>query len=238
MRAGTAIIGGLLAVMASVPAFAQQDSGPRVTAEIATEERRRGIGWSDGDAVWGASLYVPLGAVSLDARAVSLRGAPRHGGADAAIDLTMGYHRETGPWRIGVTGGYHLFPGADGMGYGEIGGDAGLLVGPASIDLALRYAPRQSAIGGDNLYAGASASLGIPTTPFTFSANVGHSSGSTRDPVRSARLRPDGDYMDYGAAIDWRRGRWLARLRWSDTDASSATPHAGATVIGSFSVEL
>ncbi|WP_204283871.1 TorF family putative porin, partial [Klebsiella pneumoniae] len=65
------------------------------------------------------------------------------------------------------------------------------------------YAPSQSAIGGDNLYLFASANAGIPATPLSASATLGHSTGSTDDPVRAARLRPLGDYTDWRLGMEY-----------------------------------
>src|SRR3546814_5275108 len=77
-------------------------------------------------------------------------------------------------------------------------------------------APRQSSIGGDNLYLSASAAMGLPGTPLTVSARIGRSSGDARDPARAARLRPDGTYWDYGIGVDYMKGRWFAGLRYAD----------------------
>ncbi|MFD2427598.1 TorF family putative porin [Sphingobium scionense] len=169
---------------------AQYASGPSATIEVASDERRRGLSWSDGDPVLRGSLSVPVAqGLSLDGAATSLWGSDRHGGADAVIDLGPSYVHQLGGWRLSLDARYHLFPGADHQGYGEFGAGAGFLIGPASIDIGAQYAPRQSAIGGDNLYLSSAASFAIPGTPLTASARVGHSSGSDRDPLASQRLR-------------------------------------------------
>ena len=127
----------------------------------------------------------------------------------------------------------------DGWGYGEMGAIAGFSLGPASLDLGARYAPRQSGIGGDNLYLSSGAAVGIPGTPLTVSGHVGRSSGDTRDPLRAARLRPAGDYWDHGVALDWYRGRWSAGLRYADSDIDAPdSAHAGATLIARVGLTL
>lgn len=201
--------------------------------EAASDERRRGLSWSDGDPVLRGTVSVPVAqGLSLDGAATTLWGSNRHGGADAALDLGATYARDLGGIRLTAEGRYHLFPGADHQGYGEIGAIAGFTLGPANLDLGARYAPRQSAIGGDNLYLSASPAVAIPGTPFTLSGHVGRSSGDVRNPLRAARLRPDGSYWDHGVALDWYKGRWSAGLRYADTDIKATNSvHAGATLI-------
>jgi uncharacterized protein (TIGR02001 family) len=219
--------------------MAQVESGPSLSVEAATDERRRGVSWSDGDAVVRATLSVPVAdGLTLGATAVSLRGSRRHSGADGVIDVQAGYARQLGDWRLSADATYHLFPGASGQGYVELGTGAGFLIGPAGIDLFARYAPRQRAIGGDNLYLGAAPSVGIPGTPLTVSAHIGHSSGAVRD-FRALRLRPDGDYWDHGLAVDYRKGKWFAGLSYANTDiARNAADHAGATLVARAGVEF
>lgn len=222
----------------SQTAMAQTASGPTLSLELASDERRRGLSWSDGEPVVRANVSVPVNQeISIDATAVSLWGSRRHGGADAAVDVQASYGRQLGGWRLSADATYTLFPGASDQGYAKIGATAGFLIGPANIDLFTRYAPRQSAIGGDNLYMGTALAIGLPGTPFTLSGHIGHSSGAVRDPVRAGRLRPDGRYWDHGLALDYRRGRWLAGLRYANSSIDrDASDHAGATVIGRVSV--
>ena len=151
------------------PAAAQYAAGPTITLEAASDERRRGLSWSDGDPVVRGSVSVPVApGLSLDGAATTLWGSDRHGGADAVLDLGGTYARQLGGLRLTAEGRYHIFPGADdsgeGWGYGEMGAIAGFSLGPASLDLGARYAPRQSGIGGDNLYLSSSAAVASRTT--------------------------------------------------------------------------
>lgn len=225
--------GALLLAGHAVPVAAQYAAGPTLTLEAMSDDRRRGLSWSDGDPALRATLAVPVaGGLSVEGSATTLRGSARHGGADAAIDLGASYARDLGGVRLTAEGRYHLFPGASGQGYGEAGATAAFALGPASLDIGARYAPRQSAIGGDNLYLSTGAAVALPGTPFTLSGHVGRTTGDRRDPVRAARLRPAGGYWDHGVAIDWYRGRWSAGLRYADTDiAAPGRLHAGASLI-------
>lgn len=207
--------GALAASVQATPAFAQ-NRGLTTTLEVSSDERRRGISWSDGDPVLRGTVSMPVAdGLSLDASATTLWGSARHGGADAVLDVGGSYVRQIGGWRLTGDARYHLFPGARDQGYGEVGVITGFLIGPANLDLAARYAPRQSAIGGDNLYLSAAATIAIPATPFTLSAHLGRSSGKIRDPMAAQRLRPDGRYWDHGVALDWYRGRWSAGLHYT-----------------------
>ena len=232
--APAAWLGALLLASHAMPATAQYAGRPSVTVEAATDDRRRGLSWSDGNPVLRGALSIPIAeGLSLDGAATTLRGSARHGGADAVVDLGATVVRQLGGWRLTGEGCYHFFPGASDQGYGEVGAIAGFTLGPAGVDFAARYAPHQSAIGGDLLYVSAAASAAIPGTSLTLSGHVGRSTGDTRDPVRAARLRPGGNYWDHGIALDWYRGRWSAGLRYADTDiAAPDNAHAGASLIG------
>jgi len=229
-----------LACAGASPAFAQYADGVSGTIETASEEQRRGLSWSDGDPVLRGTLSVPVAqGLSLDGAAVSLWGSDRHGGADAVVDLGATYARQIGGWRLSAEGRYHLFPGSADQAYGEIGAGAAFLIGPASMDFNGSYAPRQSSIGGDNLYLSASATMGLPGTPLTISARIGRSSGDVQDPARAMRLRPDGTYWDYGVGVDYMKDRWFAGLRYADSSiAGPASRHAGASLIARIGLSL
>jgi hypothetical protein len=90
------------------------------------------------------------------------------------------------------------------------------------------YAPSQSAIGGDNLYLHAGAQAGIPGTPWTVLAGVGHSTGKTEDAFRAARLRPGGDYSDWRVGVEHVTGPVTLGLDYVGTDVSERAASAFA----------
>jgi len=190
-----AIIMAAASSAAALPALAQTGLGASV--ELATDERRRGISWSDGKLSPAASVNVgvPFG-LDLDARVTGTRGDPRHGGADAVFDLTGGFTRDIGSGlRVNGFATGHLFAGAaEALDYAELGLGASFALGPGEVGLDARYAPDQRAIGGDNLWVGARARVGVPATPFTFNASVGRSTGSVDDP-RHAPVTRLGDVV-------------------------------------------
>lgn len=230
----------LLGCASTSPALAQYAGDVSATVEVASDERRRGLSWSDGDPVMRGMLSVPVSrGLSLDGTFVSLWDSRRHKGADGVVDLDATYVRQVGGWRMAASAGYHLFPGASDQDYGEVGLGAGFMIGPASIDVNGRYAPRQLSIGGDNLYLSASAAVGVPGTPLTVSARIGQSSGHARDPLRAARLRPQGRYWDHGVSVDYLKGRWFAGLRYANSSIDGPDRrHAGASLVGRAGLSL
>lgn len=210
-----------VAILASAHAAlaAAQADTPTATVEIASEERRRGIGWSGGDPVLSVSATAGLTpGLSLTATATSLGGRNRHGNADGVADIDLRWSRQVSGWRVSAQGRYHIFAGTQRLDYGEVGAQASTIIGPASIDFGALYAPPQHGIGGDNLYIFTAASIGIPNTPLTLSGHVGHSSGNINDAFRATRLRPTGAYRDHGVALDWYRGKWFLGVHYTGTN--------------------
>jgi len=206
---------------------------PSLGVELSSDQRRRGLSWSDGRPTVEASVSAPVGGlVTLGAGASALRDSARHGGADVGIDLSAHVQRDLGPWQLsgGVTG--HVFAGASGLSYVEIDGRVSQSLGPARISAGASYAPAQGAIGGDNLYLSAGLDLGVPGTPLSLYGRVGRSSGRVDDAVRAMRLRPAGHYWDHAVGVEYLAGPFALGLRYTDTDigAVAAGPYADAHV--------
>lgn len=220
---------------AALPALAQTGLGASV--EVATDERRRGISWSDGELSPAASVSmgVPFG-LDLNARVTGIRDDPRHGGAEAVFDLTGGFARDIGSGlRLNGFATGHLFAGAaERLDYVELGLGGSFALGPAEVGIDARYAPDQRAIGGDNLWVGARARVGVPATPFTVHALIGRSTGSVDDARRAARLRPGGDYTDWSLGVDHITGPVSLGLAYTGTDigAVADSPFANARHTG------
>ncbi len=193
----------LAAVLLLAPSAASAQS-IALGVEATTDERRRGLSWSDGDPAVSADASAALAGFDVSARAVTTRRSTRHAGADAVADLEVSRRFDIGAVSLRARGIGHLFAGAAGrQDYGELGLVASYTLGPTTVDAGATYAPDQAAIGGDNLYLFADARAGIPATPFTFTAGVGRSSGSVDDAVRAERLRPAGRYTDWRAGVSW-----------------------------------
>ncbi len=201
---GRLIAAAVLALAGGAAADAAVSGGIEVTSDA----RRRGISWSRGRVVPAVWADIARDALSLATTATATRGSRRHGGADAVIDVAPRYTRDLGAWRLAAGPTAHLFTGADGQDYVELDAAAGWSIGPLRLTGAASYAPRQRAIGGDNLYLTLRADAGIPGTPWTIAAGIGRSTGTTRAPIRANRLRPGGGYDDYRLAIEHVRDRF------------------------------
>lgn len=238
MRCGP-IACGLLLGFAAAPAFAQEvtdppTQGPRFQLEVASDERARGLSWSDGKAAatLGARVSVTTD-VEIGASVTSLRGSARHGGADALLKLGAGWSREVGSgWRFGLGATGYVFAGTSGYDYAEVEATGAYSLGPATLRAALRYAPEQAAIGGSNLHAGLDADFGVPGTPVTLYGGVGHSSGSASDASRARRLRPGGDYWDWSLGGEWIEGLAALGVKYTGTSVGPGWAHAGSRLTG------
>ena len=234
---------GLIAAGCATPAAAQDvpSAGVTATAEVSSDEVRRGLSWSGGRAALAGEVRGSLGAIDGAVRAVTLRDSPRHAGAEAVVDLTAGTGWDVGAVRLNASATGHLFAGARGlMDYVELGATAGYGYGPIYATLGVMLAPSQDAIGGSNVHLRADANAGIPGTPFTVLAGLGHSSGSVSNPLRAERLRPGGSYSDWRLGVEHRRNRLTVGLDYLGTDVTRAEAfgpfadarHAGDRLVG------
>ncbi|MFC0205474.1 TorF family putative porin [Novosphingobium soli] len=221
-RKAAACCSGLLCAAAwaapfwTSPALAQ--SAPLLTFEAETDRRERGLSWTDGKSTLGMSLAVPVTYdLSIDFDAFALRNSARHGGADAAVTIAPRYTIRSGGWDLDASVRGHVFVGRAGTSYVEVAGRVARTLGPVQVAAGAAFAPGQDAIGGSNLYVDGDVAAGIPGTPVTVYAGLGHTSGSGQDDPRAARLRPGGDYLDHHVGAEYAAARFAAGLRYSDT---------------------
>lgn len=219
-----ALRASLLAIVLGGPSTGAMaaDWSPSLSVTAASDERRRGLSWSDGrPALSGRFDVMPVDDLTLSATATSLRRSVRHDGATLGIDTALAWRRSFGAIDIDAQATHHAFPGREGLNYIEIGGGAATLIGPVQLEGFALYAPSQNAIGGDNLYLGAAASLAIVGTPWSIRTHIGRSSGDSDDPLRAARLRPRGRYADAGLTVEHVQGPIRASLSYTDSFAFS-----------------
>ena len=227
------------------PALAQRSV--QVGAEVTNDEVRRGLSWSGGRASASADALVAIGPVEASARIAATRGSARYSDADGVADLVLGTGWDLGAIRLRTTATGHLFTGVRStINYVEFGSSATFALGPAQVSGGAIYAPSQDAIGGDNLYLHAGFDSGLPGTPFTAIAGIGHSSGDTDDPVRARRLRPVDSYTDWRLGVEYRQGRLTLGLSYIGTDVdrnAAISPfadarHAGDKIVGRARIDL
>lgn len=223
---------------APVPVYAQQQ-GPVLEVAVMSDARVRGLSWSDGKPAAMAYAAVPVSSdINISVQALTTRGAPRHGGADAVFDVSATYNGSDGPvnWHAGVTS--HIFAGGEGpLNYTRLGGGGGIMLGPLDVGVSASYAPSQRSIGGSLFYTRAEARLAVIGTPLSLTGHIGRSGGSERSSGRWARLRPGGDYTDWALGAEYGMRNFSLTLGWSDTDIkrvdTSARPfarHSGSVV--------
>ncbi|HEX7856278.1 MAG TPA: TorF family putative porin [Sphingobium sp.] len=209
-------------------AIAQSGDYMHLSAQVVSDYRLRGLGWSEGKATVVTSAVVPVIAGSVvHATAFGARGAERAGGAELGLRIGARQSVFIGPVRADVGGSCRIFVPAGGMTFCEMETGASFDLAWASIYVDLAYAPPQSSIGGDNLYMVTGASTAIPGSPVTLSAHVGRSSGTVDDIRKSMRLRPQGQYWDYGFGVAATKGRLTLGGRYFGTSASSSGSDPG-----------
>lgn len=213
---------------------------PAVWIDAATDLRERGLSQSGGRAAVEAGIGIGSEGPTLDLAAATLRGSPRHGGADLRAMVTGGYTVRSGGSRLRADIRWQGFAGGRGpLDYWEGGLLADTLIGPITLAAGARYAPRQRAIGGSLLNLRLAADGGLPGSPWSLAAHVGRTSGDTRDPLRAARLRPDPAYLDWAIGVRRVVGQALLSLTYSDTDVGKSRAgippalraDSGATVV-------
>jgi len=231
----------LCSTAAFLPTSVQAQVAPSGGIEVATDEARRGLSWSEGRATLSADAAASLGRIDASARVTTLRNADRQAGADAVVDVMLATGWDLGAVTLRTSATGHLFAGArTGMDYAEIGASARYSYGPARLVGGVEFAPSQDALGGSNVYLYANADAGIPGTPYTLLAGIGRSSGTTTDPLRVQRLRPGGSYMDWRLGVEHRRDRLTFGIDYLGTDvARTDVPgpfadarHAGDRLVG------
>jgi hypothetical protein len=227
----------------ALPLAAQAQVLPKVSGgvELSTDESRRGLSWSENQLSASGDLSAGILGFDASARVAMVRESRRHAGADTVFDLEAGRGFDIGLFKLRgfVTG--HVFTGAArAMDYVEVGADGRFSLGPLQLNGGATYAPDQGPIGGDNLYLHAGAAVGVPSTPFTVSGSIGHTTGSTDD-LRAARLRPTGDYTDWRIGVEHVTGPLTLGVDYVgtdiDTDRVAASPyadlrHSGNRVLG------
>jgi hypothetical protein len=213
----------LCSTAAFLPTSVQAQVAPSGGIEVATDEARRGLSWSEGRAVLSADAAASLGRIDATARVTTLRNADLHAGADAVVDVMVATGWDLGAVTLRTSATGHLFAGArTGMDYAEIGASARYSYGPARLVGGIEFAPSQDALGGSNVYLYANADAGIPGTPYTLLAGIGHSSGTTTDPLRIQRLRPGGSYTDWRLGVERQQGPLTLGVDYIGTDIARA----------------
>jgi len=240
MRFTTYAFGALL-LATTAPAFADDTAPPPAlsvsgSATIVSDYRFRGLSQSDlKPALQGgitisheSGFYVSTWGSSIDDYIAN--------GSDQEIDLIAGYSKTLSSG-VKLDGGllYYYYPGGGhaNTDFAEPYLDVSGTLGPVTAKVTANYAWKQRALSldgvhkEDNLYLAGDLSSGIPGTPLSVSAHLGHTFGQSYISVG------DG-YTDWGlgASYTWKHLTFGLNYVDTDKDAYILDSHAHVRNIG------
>ena len=219
-------------LLGASPACADETDPPRsitVTgaATLVSDYRFRGISQTDKRfAVQGtftvaskSGLYATVWGSSIDDYVFN--------GADQEIDLSAGFKKTVRGATIDVGVLYYYYPGSGGIDsdFFEPYASVSYTHGPVTAKGSVAYAPRQSALRvvpglskkEDNLYVAGDVSGGIPNTPVSLSAHIGHNFGPSYLSIGKG-------YTDFGIGASVTRKNITLGVQYVDTDGDFITP--------------
>lgn len=230
----------IVALAAATPAFAQEappaEFDAAASAALVSDYRFRGVSQTDKQMAVQAGLSVTheSGAYA-GVWGSNLAGWGTFGGANMELDIYGGYAVELGGMKVDVGLTWYMYPGgADETDFAEPYVKLSTTVGPALLLAGVAYAPKQEALGNfsntpqsrgqkeDNLYLWTDANAGIPGTPLTLKAHLGHSSGNPGLGPNGTSLTPTGEYWDWSLGGEAVVGPLTLGVSYVDTDISRA----------------
>ena len=199
-------------VLTAAPALAQDDDAAAspftVSGNVAmtSDYRFRGVSLSAGDfAIQGGVDLAHESGFYLGTWASSIQGGTPYG--EVELDVYGGW---TGDVAEGVTVDvgllYYIYPTTDDplgldpdTDYFEPYASISTTIGPVGATLGAAYAWDQDSLGGnDNLYIYTDWSLGVPSTPLSFTAHLGYTDGVLAPPLLAGTADDTG--------LDWSLG--------------------------------
>lgn len=267
MRFHTQICGALLLAATATPAFADETDPPKpITisggATVVSDYRFRGVSQTDKNfAIQGtftiahkSGFYATVWGSSVDGYVTAAADPNGGSGGTASVELDLigGYKKTVGGTTFDIGVLYYVYPKT------KIAGDltssdfvepyfsVSHTLGPVTGKATVNYAPKQKALAlnqigpaRDNVYLSTDWSLGVPKTPVSLAAHVGHSFGPSW-------LATDADgrkgYTDWNLGATYTRKAITFGLQYVETDARFVTPSgknaASAGVVGSVGVSF
>lgn len=145
-------------------------------------------------------------------------------GADAELDLILGYKKTFGSTTVDGGVLYYYYPGSGGANtdFAEPYISVSHAFGPVTAKGTVAYAPKQKAltIGSgkeDNLYLGGDLSFAIPKTPVSLTGHLGHSYGPSYLTIGKG-------YTDWALGASVTKGSLTFALSYVDTNKSLFSP--------------
>jgi uncharacterized protein (TIGR02001 family) len=227
MKKVMVLASGLASLMFAAPAMAEDLGGGfslSGSTTIVSDYRFRGISQSDKRIALQGGLsvshesgaYVSVWGSSIDDYVAN--------GGDVELDLIAGYRHTFGGTTVDAGVLYYYYPGAGNANtdFFEPYVSVAHTFGPVTAKATANYAPSQSALtvgdgDEDNLYLAGDLSVGIPETPISLAAHIGHSFGPSY-------LTIGDEYTDWSltASATWRNLTF--GLAYVDTDGTVITP--------------
>jgi uncharacterized protein (TIGR02001 family) len=211
-----------LALLSSVPAFAQEEPAGPVTVSgsvaLVSDYRFRGVSQTDkGMAVQGGITVTHESGAYVGTWASNLSGWGTFGGSNMELDLFGGYAIPLGGATLDVGLTWYMYPsGADKTDFAEPYVKLSSELGPVKGLLGVAYAPKQQALGNwsntpqsrigdkeDNLYVWGDISGAVPNTPVTLKAHLGWSNGNPGLGPNGTSVAPTGKYLDWLVGADF-----------------------------------
>ncbi len=190
---GLSCCASFAALMVATPALAQEaDTPPAITingtATVVSDYRFRGISQTNKlPAVQGSitvghqsGFYATVWGSSVSGYVVA------GGNTSQEIDLILGFKKTFGGTTLDAGLLYYAYPktGGGNTNFAEPYVAVSQTLGPVTAKATLAYAPKQKALAldqvspsNDNVYLAGDFSAGIPNTPISLSAHVGHTWG-------------------------------------------------------------
>ena len=233
-----AALAALLTITA--PAMAQTDPPKPVTVSggvaLVSDYRFRGVSQSDKEmAIQGGVTATHESGVYAGVWGSNLAGWGTFGGANMELDLVGGHKRTLGSATVDVGLTWYMYPGgADQTDFAEPYAKVSGTIGPATLLAGVAYAPRQRALGNysntpqsrgqseDNLYLWGDASTGVPGTPLSARAHIGHSNGNPGLGPNGTSVTPTGEYWDWSLGVDLVLSPVTLGVSYVDTDIGRA----------------
>ena len=226
----TALSAVALSALAAPAQAADLGNGLSVngSATLISDYRFRGISQTDKRfAVQGSftvghesGLYATVWGSSVDDYVAA--------GSDQEIDFVVGWAKDFNGTKLDVGVLYYYYPGAEQIvpGYASDFVEPYVAVshtfGPATAKVTAAYAPKQNALSigagrEDNLYLAGDLSMGVPNTPVSVTAHLGHSFGPSY-------LTIGDEYTDWSLGATYAAGPLTFGVSYVDADKSIYSP--------------
>ena len=211
------------ASFAAVPAFAQDaEADLKITGSVAitSEYRLRGISQTDSDpAVQGGLTVAHSSGIYVGTWASNLAGYGTFGGSNMELDVIAGYSKAVGGATLDGGVVYYVYPGTKGHDFVELYGSVSGALGPVNAKLGTYWAPKQTNIGGHNIWVYSDLGLPIEGTPITLKGHLGYSSGTS--------IYTHGkDIVDYAVGADIAFAPLTLNISYIGTDTKTAFGNA------------